>query len=768
LNRQPIRFDAGENVHQTEGMRIHALHGAMPSSRFFLFLLLAATPPMAGGAPEIDFDAMERQRLLRQLAPDPGYLQSIIPPRPATVFGQCTVWNGVSYSLSSELSPAEALSFVESLPALGRHRYEWSGQLWESTATNGPVTVPGQRITLTWSLVPDGTMLYTIFLDEAPMVPSNLFATMDSGFGSRPFWVNLIRESFDDWGEILGIDYVEVTDDGAPQGAPGELGLRGDIRIGMQSIDTLGGILAFNFFPFPDDMEDVVPPGTGGDLTLDAEDILLWATDLGDGFMTLRNTVRHEHGHGLGFSHVDPLNQTKLMEALMTTAFDGPQEDDIRAGQRFYGDWLETNSAAAEATPLGMLPDGDTSPAIVVENLAIENEEAMDYFRFEVPDFSLLRYRIEPVGTEYIAGPQNGIVNPVNGRMGNDLAADLLLADGETVVATFDDYPIGDAEAGSYPMVPGAGEYFLRVRSSSNNHEVQRYALTLSTAPGSPDAQWETLAPQLDDSAGNGNGRLDPGESGVIVRVPVRNVGFSEGANLIGTLVSDTPTVSVLTGTLVYGTAAPGETLFGEEGYVIDVSSSHACGDPVELRFLTDSDAGPTDSSFSFRTGRPGLGEPVEYHWTQGSTIPVGGIGFARIAVADDMTIARVRLTNIDVTYPQLQDLIFFLQSPSGTVIVLSNNGFVGADLQGTTLSDEALVPISQGKAPYTGEFLPEGSLSELIGEPALGFWDFGVFNLLGQQSGRIDRWTLELSPVGGTICDDVPVVSNVESLSIY
>jgi len=140
----------------------------------------------------------------------------------------------------------------------------------------------------------------------------------------------------------------------------------------------------------------------------------------------------------------------------------------------------------------------------------------------------------------------------------------------------------------------------------------------------------------------------------------------------------------------------------------------------------------------------------------------------SRIAVADEMTIAQVRVKGIDLTYPQLSDLIIYLQSPRGTVITLSMNTLSGANLRGTTFSDDATVAISQGEAPYTGEFLPDGSLSQLIGEPALGFWDFGVFNLLGSQSGTIDKWTLEITPTGGIVCEDVPIVSDVDYMSLY
>jgi subtilisin-like proprotein convertase family protein len=478
--------------------------------------------------------------------------------------------------------------------------------------------------------------------------------------------------------------------------------------------------------------------------------------------------VRHEHGHGLGFNHVDPLNETKLMEAQLTTAFDGIQEDDLRGSQRFYGDWLETNSTAAEATVLGALPNGVTAPPLQLQNLAVEGPTSVDLFRFQVPEFALLKYDIAPDGSEYVVGPQGDLVAPIDGRRGNDLAADILLSDGVTVIAEIDSALIGSAESGSFPLTPGAGDYFLRVRSASNNEEVQRYTLAIGFEPGSPEAEWESLDAVVDDDAGNGNGKFDPGETGIRVRVPVRNIGFSEGGGLEGRLVSLTPTVTVRDAALSYGSAEPGVTLNPAPGFLVDVSNAHVCGEPVELQFFGSSPAGSIDESFRFSTGQPGIGSPMNFTPLGPRPIPPGDLTASRIAVADAMIIGQVRITGINITYPQMSDLLLYLQSPSGTVIILSNNSFSGPNLVNTTLSDTATTAISQGTSPYTGEFIPEGSLSELIGENSLGFWDLGVFNLLGSSGGSITTWTLEISPVGGFECEDVPEPVFRETFTIY
>jgi len=120
--------------------------------------------------------------------------------------------------------------------------------------------------------------------------------------------------------------------------ASGVLGVRGDVRISGHFIDGNSGVLAYNFFP------------NFGDMVIDTGDNTY--NNTASNSLILRNILAHEHGHGLGISHVCPVNQTKLMEPFLTTAFDGPQPDDILAGNRGYGDDNEHNDTPGTATGL--------------------------------------------------------------------------------------------------------------------------------------------------------------------------------------------------------------------------------------------------------------------------------------------------------------------------------------------------------------------------------------------------------------------------------
>ena len=226
------------------------------------------------------------------------------------------------------------------------------------TATDGSTGSVGTPINLTWSIVPDGTDLFEA---GEPDSPSNLIATLGNIFGGpttnsttgyqgRP-WFSVFAESFDRLSQVAGVTYIyEPNDDGIRQhfsGAGGVTGVRGDVRIGGHSIDgnTGANTLGFNFFP---DFSDMV---------LDTDN----TAELGNAsnnYRLFRNLIMHEAGHGLGLLHVESNTDGFLMEPFISTAFDGPQFDDILGLHRNYGDALEKNGGndtPATATQLGNL-----------------------------------------------------------------------------------------------------------------------------------------------------------------------------------------------------------------------------------------------------------------------------------------------------------------------------------------------------------------------------------------------------------------------------
>ncbi len=375
----------------------------------------------------------------------------------------------------ADMSLEEYLSLAPQPEGAGRKKYVVKDR-WTSTATDGSVDKL-EPITLTYSFVLDGTDISGAGFVGDPDGPSELFAQFAAKFpGGRDAWQAAIGSALERWGELTGITYVQVDDDGASfPSSGGSLGKRGDVRIGMHPIGAQAA--AYNYFP------------NGGDLVLDSEDAGTLAISFGN-FRLLRNVIAHEHGHGIGLNHVDPRNRTKLMETTTHTDFDGPQEDDIRGAQSQYGDAREANNSAEDASDLGDL----ALTPIVLDNLAVESKSLVDFYAFNVPDNALLNVTVAPVGSSYEVGPLGETTSIVDALAIHDLAFEIVDADKSGSLAAVNETGAGEAETLSdYALPSAAGTYYLRVSSGSSVSDVQRYSLEISRVlPTVPEASART------------------------------------------------------------------------------------------------------------------------------------------------------------------------------------------------------------------------------------------------------------------------------------
>ena len=356
----------------------------------------------------------------------------------------------------------------------------------------------GNPITLTWSFAPDGLSIPD-GIGEG-VANNTLFATMDAQFasqGGRAGWIARFQAMFDRWSAITGITYVRVTvggndwDDGASWGSSGAAGLRGDIRICAKPLDGGGGVLAYNSFP---------GTGTGGNMHLDNGEA--WGNS-SNANRFMRNIIAHEHGHGIGLLHVCPAIGTKLMEPFISTAYDGPQHDDFRAGQRHYGDPQEGDNTTALATPLGALTLGTTvSPCGIpapisgsnpanTSNCSIDADGEQDFFSFSVSAAASVDITVTPLGTSYEDCAQDSqcsaasCTTTTDSTVAADLAVQLISTNGTTVIATASSSAAGLAESIADAALPAAGTYFIRVFESGTQTQTQLYSLSiLATPPG--------------------------------------------------------------------------------------------------------------------------------------------------------------------------------------------------------------------------------------------------------------------------------------------
>jgi hypothetical protein len=368
-----------------------------------------------------------------------------------------------------------------------------AGSSWASS--------PNTPVNLTWSFVPDGTVVPASgsFIPEERTSPSTLFATMDNKFGGdRSAWIAYIQGCFDRWSQLTGVRYTRVRyqghdwDDGASfPDSDGSPNVRGQIRIAMHVIDGSGRVLAYNRFP------------SNGDMVLDASEA--WENNA-NAFVFLRNVVSHEHGHGLGLSHVCPTMATKLMEPFYSGGYDGPQHDDTRGAQSLYGDAFEPNNDSFSATTLNYLnpislettytigadPRGSPQPSVWLTSLTAGDE---DWFHASVQVGVPVSVTVTPQGYVYDSStqrpdPPSGDSGCNSGHYINSLnvarvSVRLVASDRTTVLATATATALSRPASISDVTVP-AGGFYVVVSTPDAPTDVQSYTLAIGTGSASP------------------------------------------------------------------------------------------------------------------------------------------------------------------------------------------------------------------------------------------------------------------------------------------
>lgn len=404
---------------------------------------------------------------------------------------------------------------------------------WRRTAS-GRRSGNGDPGTLTWSIVPDGTQVSD---GDDNLGGSDLLAFLNDNFDGDPDqadhtlqpWFSIFEDSFQRWDELSGLTFrYEPNDDGGDHNSKrGILGVRGDIRLSGASVDGSGGILAFNFLP-----------EGGGDMALDTDD--RGFANASSNYRFFRNTIMHELGHAFGLSHVTSDSDRLLMEPFTDTAFDGPQLDEVRGVQFFFGDAFEaTNDAAGNgtaelATDLGELKigesitlgkDADRSSQRVTSSrtdyVSISNDEDLDYYAFRVENYASLTAELTPLGGTFTQAGQFGSPSSFDADARSPLS---LAVFDSTGIDILDEV---DLEAGQSDSLTDItlqpGTYYALVEGAEDT--IQLYMLDLEISALAGDYNLDGLVDSADftvwrdtlnstlprESAadGNGNGRVD-------------------------------------------------------------------------------------------------------------------------------------------------------------------------------------------------------------------------------------------------------------------
>ena len=505
---------------------------------------------------------------------------------------------------------------------------------WTRTATNSTGQgTQGQPVTLTWSIVPDGTPITASDVTESSD-PSSLRARMAAIYGgsatgdptAQP-WFSVYQATFDNLAAISGLRFVyEPNDDGlvidSSTGTTdwGLLGVRGDIRLSGHSIDGNSGVLAYAYYP------------DNGDVVIDTNDTF-YNTITSDS-LRLRNILEHEIGHSLGLAHVCPVNQTKLMEPFINLGFRGSQFDDVYSHQRNYGDPLEvhgalrSNDTVANATPITLV----TGTTAVWQWLSIDDSTDLDHFSFSGTTSQQLTVRIipsdpiapaDPNIDTYLEGAQNADGTCSAGTdfdptTQQDLILDLIGTNGSTVVASAPVETAGVTEQIVNFQLPANGTHTIRVRGGAADR-AQLYRMEVLRVDAAPAPLVVIDSIRLDaESNSGGNGLPDPGET-VRYGITLSNQGNVTASNVTATLSGPVGT-TLFTALGNYGNLAPGASV----ERLFTFALADVAGEVKNLQLAVNGTAYAVSLPFSLTLGSVGAATPIATNFDSSSSLPAG------------------------------------------------------------------------------------------------------------------------------------------------
>lgn len=120
----------------------------------------------------------------------------------------------------------------------------------------------------------------------------------------------------------------------------------------------------------------------------------------------------------------------------------------------------------------------------------------------------------------------------------------------------------------------------------------------------------------------------------------------------------------------------------------------------------------------------------------------------AIIEITDHQTIHDLDV-RINISHGNVFDLQIILQGPDGTAISLNSYNleqfFEGANYIETVFDDEALLPIEQAQAPFTGRFRPiePYRLSQFYNTSVYGLWHLRIYDMYYYNTGTLNSFEL-------------------------
>jgi hypothetical protein len=268
-------------------------------------------------------------------------------------------------------------------------------------ATLGGQWAYGSRIT--YSFVPDGT--------NVGGTPSSLFQTMSNDGISQASWQSAFQKAAAVWQAVTNINMVQVPDNGAQLGGPGDQ--QGDPNFGdirIAGVPLSSGYLAETFLP---------PPFNGGSLAGDMLFNTIQPWHINNSY-DLETVAIHEFGHALGMDH------SAISTADMYAYYNGMKQtltsDDSSGIQSLYGVNTDvgSNTNFGAATNITSLLNGQGQVAL--GNLTIAYATDYDYYYVVAPSTGTLTVTMQSTNLSLLS-PRVTVFSSAHGTLADANAA---------------------------------------------------------------------------------------------------------------------------------------------------------------------------------------------------------------------------------------------------------------------------------------------------------------------------------------------------------
>jgi subtilisin-like proprotein convertase family protein len=167
------------------------------------------------------------------------------------------------------------------------------------------------------------------------------------------------------------------------------------------------------------------------------------------------------------------------------------------------------------------------------------------------------------------------------------------------------------------------------------------------------------------------------------------------------------------------------------------------------VRALSPCATAPFSAVQTFRTGTQTCVPTVATNVPRSIFATAGVTATSVTAIASTERVGEVRLRNLAITHPAVEELEVSLTNPQGTTVVVIPRGTCPGTADITLNFDDLATAAIACPLNSSATVRPANPLSALAGNPANGNWTLTVTDNAAGNAGRITAWTLELCLVG-------------------